>query len=169
MITLKQWLETVEYKISEGQQYGWDCFGPNAFIMDAAGANANSCCIVFDTVDHTVYEVSASDETNGRYYRLINPSWVDAYHAEEKRRHISDWDDSVTYVDLETDEDYLEKAAAILKGQSYDQRIVLPLDIGSDTAFALMRMAHERDITFNQLMTEILTDAANRALHNQPV
>ena len=72
-------------------------------------------------------------------------------------------------MDLETDEDYLEKAAAILKGQSYDQRIVVPLDIGSDTAFALMRMAHERDITFNQLMTEILTDAANRALHNQPV
>ena len=27
MITIKEWMELVDYKITEGGEYGWDCYG----------------------------------------------------------------------------------------------------------------------------------------------
>ena len=35
MITIKEWMELVDYKITEGSTYGWQCYGPNAYCLDS--------------------------------------------------------------------------------------------------------------------------------------
>jgi hypothetical protein len=160
MITLKQWMEAANYKISEGSDYGWACFGPNAHRLDAWDGDHNgvNTSIVFDTENQTVYEATVYDYATPRAYRLINPAYVKKYKKEAKRRGVvwnNAWDD-VNYIDLDVDEDWLEKAQAIMSGKAYDDRVQVPLILENDQLFELMKLAHERDITLNKLVEDML-------------
>ena len=35
MITMKEWMELVDYKITEGDSYGWSCYGPNSYQLSS--------------------------------------------------------------------------------------------------------------------------------------
>jgi hypothetical protein len=160
VITLKDFMQTVDYKITEGSDFCWDCYGSNAYTLsywnqDHAG---HGFSIIFNTRTHSVYEVQAHDYKHNRAYRLISPAYQLSYAAEARVRDIpysEAWDD-VNYVDLETDEDFLDKARLIISGEDYDTRIDVPLRMDDDALFELMKKAHERDITLNQLIEEVL-------------
>lgn len=167
MITLKDWMETVEYRITEGCNYTWDCYGPDAYQLSAwngvHGDGGWSLNIVFDTVTQEVYEVDVCDYTNDRAYRIINPEYREDYREEEKNRGefaSQAWDD-VNYSDLETDDDWMQKAQAIVNNIDYDTRVSIPLDIPDAELLTYMKMAHERDMTFNQFVEEALQAAIN--------
>ena len=155
MISLKDFFETTEYKITDGDKYQWDCFGSNARVIDCADKSGWtddwSASVVFDTEKQEVYEVSVYDYKNKRAYRLIHPDYVKAYEEEAKSRGVNGeqaWDD-IEYTNLEVDSDWLEKAAAIVAGEEYDTSVVVSIDIDSDTLFKLMKAAHEENMTFN--------------------
>ena len=57
---------------------------------------------------------------------------------------------------LELAEDLLEKITAIVNGTLFDTRITIQVDLDEDVINSLMRMAHDRDITLNQLMEELI-------------
>lgn len=167
MITLKDFFETTNYRISEGSDYGWECYGPNAYRLDAwnGDQNGHSHSVVFDTKTQEVYEVTTYDYRNNNAYRLINPEFVKKHNKEAKRRMVSDkeaWDD-VDYVDLETEEDFLEKARAIEDGEYYDTRVQVPLNFTDDELFTYMKLAHERDMTLNQFVEYVLREAIEEA------
>jgi hypothetical protein len=160
MINLKQWMELVNYRITEGSEYGWQCYGANAYQIDSWNGeqDGHSFTITFDTKTQEVYEVQAHDYANNRAYRVINPDYAKANKKEAKQRGVSRreaWDD-VDYVDLETDADWLSKAQAIFAGKEYDTRVSVPLDIEDDLIFEMMKQAHEHDITLNQYVELIL-------------
>jgi hypothetical protein len=170
MITVKDFMETVGYRITEGDSYGWQCYGPNAYRLDSwnQDQDGHTVSIVFDTVTQTVCEATAYDYSRERAYRLINPEYLRAYQQEAKERGASAneaWDD-VDYVDLETDEDFLAKARAIVADEDYDTRVSIPLELPEDVLFELMRQAHEKDITFNQHVENIVREACERILAN---
>jgi hypothetical protein len=164
MITLKQFFETFDYRITEGSDYGWSCYGPDAYMLsswngvhDTGGVSGN---IVFDTKTQTVYEVEVCDYTNNRAYRLINPAFVDAHRKEANNREVDlnqAWDD-VKFVDLDVEEDWLEKAQAIVAGEDYDTRVQMPLTLDNDQLFDLMKLAHENDVTLNQMVEQVLRE-----------
>jgi hypothetical protein len=165
MISLKNWMDVVNYRITEGDSYGWPCFGPNTHQLSAwngvHGKGGWSFNIVFDTEDQTVYMVEACDYTNDRAYRLINPNFTLAHneHAKTLGEFANQaWDD-VNYTDLEVDEDWLEKAEAIAQGLNYDTNISVPLDFTDEELLKYMIMAHERNITFNQFVEDALRHA----------
>jgi hypothetical protein len=165
MITLKQFFETFGYKITEGSEYGWSCYGPNAYTINSwngiHGAGGFAGSIVFDTRDQTVYEVEVCDYTRDRAYRLINPGVVEAHKKEVTNRGEwanKAWDD-VNFVDLDVDQDWLEKAQAIVAGKDYDARVQMPLDLDNELLFDLMKRAHEQDITLNQMIEQVLRAA----------
>ena len=171
MINLKQWMEAAHYKISEGSDYGWECYGSNAHRLDAWDGDHNGAntCVVFDTEDQTVYEVTAYDYVNNRAYRMINPTYLKKHKKEAKRRKV-DWRnawDNVNYIDLDVDEDWLEKANAIMSGEEYDDRVQVPLVLDNDQLFELMKQAHEHDLTLNQLIEYVLKDAIVQAKVNE--
>lgn len=162
MISLKDWMETVDYRVTEGSNYCWHCFGDNAYSLDSWNGDhdGHSHSITFDRKTQTVYMVEVCDFVNERAYRYINPEFRDAYRNEVKARGVEDvaWE-PVRFTDLETEEDWLEKARAIFLDQDYDTRVSIPLDFTDEELLRYMCIAHERDITFNQLVEEALRNA----------
>jgi len=167
MITLKQFLETIDYRITEGSEFHWQCYGPNAYCLDSWDGkhdDGTSFQVTFDRDTQTVYQVEAHDFGRRKAYRYINPEFANAHRDEAFKRGVDADEayDDVKFVDLEVEEDWLEKAHAIANGESYDERVSIPLDLEHNELFKLMTLAHEQDITLNQLMVEILTEAMNR-------
>jgi hypothetical protein len=162
MITLKQYFETINYRVSEGYTFQWQCYGPNAYGLESTelGDDGHNIGIVFDTQDQTVYQVEVHDYRNERSYRLVNPDFSDARRQECARRGADDVAyDGVNFTDLETEEDFIDKATAIIRGEDYDTRISVPLDLPDNMLFELMKQAHEQDITLNDHMANLLKDA----------
>jgi len=162
MITMKQWMDLVGYKITEGGDYGWQCYGNNSYALSSwngvQGHGGHNADIVFSTKTQRVYEVTVCDYANNRAYRLINPSHVKRHNKEAATRGVlanCAWDD-VNYVDLEVVEDFVQKARAILAGQDYSTDISVPLDMPDDEMLAAMKAAHEAGMSFNDYVVNAL-------------
>ena len=162
MITMKEWMELVDYKITEGSDYGWSCYGPNAYTLDSwngvHGKGGFSFSIVFSTKTQKVYEVSMCDYTNDRAYRMINPKNQKKHEKEAMERGVNlneAWD-CVEYVDLDVLDDFIQKALSIRAGEDYDTRVQVPVDFSDEDLLQYMKMAHERDMTFNEFVEEAL-------------
>ncbi len=170
MISLKEFLEVVDYRVTEGSDFTWRCFGQDSRPYTLSAWNGDhsgwSFNITFDTGTQEVYMVEACDYRRDRAYRVINPAWVKDYNDYADRENSeyknNAWD-GVDFVDLETDDDWMEKARAIVAGQDYDTRVSVPLDIPEDQLLKYMMLAHERDMTFNQLVEEALREAIREA------
>jgi hypothetical protein len=163
MITVKEFMEICDYKITEGSDYCWQCYGPHAYRLDSWNQDqeGHTVSIVFDTRTHVVYEASAYDYKRDRAYRLINPDYKFAHDDEAAGRGVDinqAWDD-VNYIDLDVDDDFIQKALAIVADEDYDTRVEVPLTLPDDVLFELMKLAHERDVTLNQLVEEVLWTA----------
>ena len=162
MITMKEWMELVDYKITEGGTYGWQCYGPNAYTLDSwngvHGTGGYSFSIIFSTKTQKVYEVSMCDYTNDRAYRMIAENKQKKHRKEAESKSVlanQAWDD-VDYVDLDVVDDFIQKALAIRAGEDYDTRVQVPVDFSDEDLLKYMKMAHERDMTFNEFVEEAL-------------
>ena len=164
MITIKDWMELVDYRISETAEYCWRCFGDNAQVIDSwmPGDDGYNISMIFDRRNQTVYQIEACDYRRARAYRWTHPDFR-AAHKRELQQHIDDTAyDDVAWIDLELAEDFMSKASAIVNQQDYDTRVKVPLDLDREEWFELMQRAHERDITLNQLVEEILQAVIDR-------
>jgi hypothetical protein len=163
MITLKDFMEVCDYKITEGSAYCWQCFGPDAYRLDSWNQeqDGHTVSIVFDTRTQVVYEVTAYDYRRNHAYRLINPEFKSAHDNEATERDIDinqAWDD-VNYIDLDVVDDFIQKALAIVNEEDYDTRVQVPVDFTDEELLQYMKLAHERDMTFNELVEEALRAA----------
>lgn len=165
MITIQDFMETVQYRITEGSDYGWQSFGSEAYSLSYWNGDyeGHAISMVFDRKTQTVYTMDAVDYSNNRAYRWINPDYVKAYRSEVGNRNVRDeaWDD-VPWTDLEVPEDFLTKARAIVRGEKYDIRVQVPIELEDHELFQLMTLAHKRDITLNQLVEEIINLAIQK-------
>lgn len=174
MITIKDFLECIHYKITDGSDYGWRCYGNNAHMLDYWNGKTGddesvSVSIVFDTKTHIVYQMEAWDTANNREYRWIHPLYRDAIAKEAKARNVDHGQsiDDREYINLDVPDDMLDKASAIVDGRKYDERIMVTLDLSGHEIFQLMTMAHENDLTFNQFVEKVLSAEIAR-LNEQP-
>ena len=163
MITLKEWMEIADYRITEGSDYMWNCYGQKAYQLSSWNGEHDgfSFGIVFDTLDQTIYEVEVCDYANNRAYRIINPAVRNEHKSEADNRNINfneAWDD-VNWVDLETDDDFIQKCLSIKAGEEYDDNVEVPLTLDENDLFELMMLAHKRNLTLNQLVENILRQA----------
>jgi hypothetical protein len=169
-MTLKDLLKALDYKISGGSDYQWDCFGINARFLDFE-SDYGTASVVFDSENQTIYVAEVwvkGYDNNNSPYRWFNPDYKDAYTAEAKQRKVK-WRkayDDVKFIDLELAEDFFEKASAIMNGVDFDKRILVPLNLDDDLMLELCMQAHKRDITLNQLVEEILTTLIEQDKHD---
>jgi hypothetical protein len=168
MIEMKEWMELVDYKITESSQYGWSCYGDHAYSLDSwngvHGRGGHSFSITFDTKTQEVYEISVCDYTNDRAYRMINPDYVEQHMKESKRRDINlneAWD-NVEYTDLEIDDDFIEKGLAIKAGKDYSTDISIILNLPDDLLMFAFKTAHKENMTFNDWMNQLLVEFINK-------
>jgi hypothetical protein len=165
---MKEWMELVDYKITESGDYGWQCYGPNAYCLDSwngvHGVGGYSFSIVFSTKTQKVYEVSVCDYTNDRAYRMINPKNQKKHEKEAMERGVNldeAWD-CIDYVDLDVVDDFIQKSLAIKAGEVYDTRVSVPVDFSDEELLKYMKLAHERDMTFNEFVEEALRHAISQ-------
>ena len=152
MITLKDFMETVGYRITEGSDY-YGLGDKNYTLTYWNGdQDGHSVGVVFSTETQEVLLAEACDYANNRAYRLLSDV------AKQEVNDTEAWD-FVKWTDLETDDDWLEKARGIVAGVDYDTRIKVPVDFTDDELLKFLMLAHERDITFNQLVEEALQNA----------
>lgn len=149
MITIKEWMELVDYRITEGSDY--ILYSTNAYVLSSWNGKQDgySFELIFDTETQVVYCVEACDYKNQRAYRLINPDYALLPHDSQA------WDD-VDWTDLEVDDDFMQKALSIKSGENYDTRISVPLTLSDDEMLLLFRAAHESDMTVNQYVEGML-------------
>lgn len=164
MISLKDFFECVEYKISDGSEYLWKCYGDGARTMSyyngELGDAQVTIYVVFTPNDQDVAEMQVWDGPNKREYRWIHPAFIEG-HAQEsinKNVDLKQSYDNHNFIDIEEPEDILEKARAVFLGEEYDTRIQVKLDIGYENEYTLMSMAHEADMSLNQFVEHILRE-----------
>jgi hypothetical protein len=163
---LAQVNEAMQHMITEGSEYGWKCWD-NARYLDYESDYAG-VSVVYNTKTQEVYqaEVTSKEYTDIKPYRWLNPAHKEAMIAESKDRSVDPdqaWDD-VKWYDLETEEDWIEKATAIFNGEEFDDRIQVPLDLEDDMLMRLALEAHKRDITLNKMVEIVLQQAIDK--HN---
>ena len=152
MITLKEWMEVANYRITEGGDY-FAYGGAYALTSWSGDQDGYSIEIIFSPRTQEVYEVQACDYKHNRAYRLVHGDYRDEKLVEEA------WDDT-NWIDLECDDDWFQKALAIVAGEEdYDTRVSMPIDMPDAELLKYMKLAHEQDITFNELVTKALTEA----------
>jgi hypothetical protein len=168
MITMKEWMELVDYKITEGSDYGWSCYGANAYCLDSwngvHGKGGYSFSIVFSTKTQKVYEVSVCDYTNDRAYRMIAENKRDKHSKEAMERSVNlneAWDD-VDYTDLEVDDDFIQKCLSIKAGEDYDTGILVPIDLPDELLLHAAMEAHKQNITLNAYINLALADLVEK-------
>lgn len=166
MITIKEFLEAVQYRITDGSQFQWQCFGENARYLDSEdGGKQYSTSIVFDTLTQEVYVAEAWDYKRNRFYRYFGSrDFMQAYRTECESRGNSfkEASESGIFTDLEIKEDFLAKLSAIVADEDYNDTVDIELDLSDHEWLLLMREAHKRDITLNQLVTLLLTEMVER-------
>ena len=158
---LKKFLEAIDYRITEGSEFCWTCFGDNAYSLSTWNGDHDgySMNVTFDLKDQTVYSVEACDYKRKRAYRYLNPDHREAYLTYGKTKHAQYYNqswDNVDYTDLEVEEDWIEKARCIVADKDYDTKVTIQVELSDNEIFTLMKMAHDRDITLNKLVEEIL-------------
>ena len=155
--------EAMEHRISGGSEYGWACW-PNARWLDYESDYAHAS-VVFNSKTQEIYTAEVNDKADEhKPYRWLNPLYKEAMYKEARTRRVDAnraWDETMWY-DLETQEDWLTKASAMMRGEEFDTRIQVPLTLENDELFKLMTMAHERDITLNQMVEIILQEMIDR-------
>lgn len=162
MLTLETAIKLADYKITGGAEYQWKCFGPNARFLDfETNPTEASFSLIFDTITQEVYEATVCDYRKENCYRIINPLYKQdyRYEAESRGENANQAYDDTNYIDLDVDEDFIEKATAILNGEEYDERVVISIELPEDIIYTLMQNAHNEDITLNHYMEKILTAA----------
>ena len=155
MITLKEWMEIVDYRITEGSNYYNNRYGDSVYSLDSWNGEQEgfSFTVIFDTDTQKVFEVQAHDYRNNRAYRMFAEGYALPVGADDTA-----WDDT-DYVTLEVDDDFIQKCLAIREGEDYDTRVSVPVEFTDEELLKYMKLAHERDITFNQLVEEALREA----------
>lgn len=166
-MNIQDFMNVVNYRITEGSEFCWSCFGSYAHRLDSwnGEVDGHTISIVFDTNTQAVYQAEACDYARERAYRWTNPEFKAAHDAEAVQRNVNPlqaWerDDGtdVNFVELEVEADFLAKALAIVQGLDYDTRVEIEIDWDEELLNAAMRLAHERDITLNQLVEQCLRD-----------
>jgi hypothetical protein len=164
---LSQVNEITNHRITEGSEYGWNCY-PNARYLSYESEFAY-VSVLYSTETQEIYEADVSikvevwDEDQ-RPYRWLNPEYKDAMVAEAKKRKVKwrkAWDD-VKWIDLEVEADFLEKAKAIFNGLDHDKRIQIPIDLEDNVMLKLCMEAHKRDITLNKMVEIILQEVIDK-------
>ena len=105
MLTLKEWLELVDYKITEGSE--WYCNIPGTYSLSFWNGDqdgVSSTCVFDPKMDQFVYLIELCDYKNNKAYRL---------HDEAIDCDSEAWD-GVDFINMKTKQEFLSICEQIL-------------------------------------------------------
>ena len=161
MTTLFDFFKAVNYKVTGASNYAWSCYGNDAVTFDFYEDNEFECSAIVSTKSQEVRELTMHDYKLNRSYRWTNPDFVEMREKEALSHGIDDSlaYDEVKFCDVEVAEDILEKMTAICKGEDYDTRITIPIDLTEQEFLNVAKAAHALDITINEFFERAIEEA----------
>jgi len=164
MNTLTNFLKAIDYKITDSSEYRWDCYGDNIHCIDSYNAGFTECSALFTKNGGEIRELVMHDFESLRSYRWTDPRFTQARKDEALSMRL---DDNVAYgdvnfIELEMIEDMFEKMTAVIRGEEYDTRIMIPLDMTEQEFLEVARAAHALDITINAFFEMAIKEAIRK-------
>lgn len=161
---MEAFTKAIDFKITDGSEFLWKCFGPNARFLDSSDDHFHVSA-VFDTQTQQIYEISISETYEGELrYRWIDLEYLDAYKEEATQRNIK-WDEfgeDLNWHMTDDFDDIIDKVAKIPKGEEYDPRVVLTLDLDDDVKEMLETAAALRGISIDQFVELALKEVIKK-------
>lgn len=117
MLTLQQFMELTQYRITESAEYQWQCYGEHALIMDYWNELGDyTLSVVYDTKKNIVYESTICNYRNDTAYRLFNPLFKHDFLDEAAYRGVNciAYDD-VEFANVSNTEAFLTIAKEVVK------------------------------------------------------
>ena len=155
MFYISNFLKMIQHKVTDGSEYLWDCFGTNARFMESTNDDYSIECI-FDYKTNRVYQIMLSLESG--YYRWTDLNYISEFKKESDFRLGANYESEVNYIEVESLEDFL---TMVRKAVNIKEDTTVELNLTDDEVLGLMKIAHERDITLNQLVNDILREYLN--------
>jgi len=154
MIKLNKFLNVINYTIHDKSFLENTIYNQETDLVCeiSYGNSDHYLTCVFDVVSQEILEITAEDYAQENYYRWTTQDFVE---TQEKQTNAV----GKKYCELEVAEDILEKASAIVDGRAYDTRVSVPFELSDEDFMVFARTAHEKDITFNQLVERALRSA----------
>jgi len=156
MITLQQFLDKINYKITGGSTFLWSCYGEDVYSIDSWVEGHYEASVTFNPTTQEAFEITVFDEVNERQYRWINPLVLDAYNAEFLERGLDKQDFGFKYTNIEVDFDMLEKLEGIVNKTEYDTRVVIQVDMSDTDFLTFAKAAHAMDVSFNEFVEKAI-------------
>ena len=159
-------LSKIEYNVGEVSEFLWKSLGDcriwafnninneevGTFVVNKFGDVLN--LEIFHTLD---------DEATV-CYRWIQENHREEYLKEDLENSFGfNEDEKTKFIDLDEEEDCLEKLKAIVNLEDFDSRISVVIDIDDSDFIQISKMAHNADITFNQQVNLILASFVDEA------
>ncbi len=177
-ISLKEFMATINYEITGGDAYQWRCFGPRARFLDSNdcsfGEERYSLSIIFDTFTQFVYFMEVYDYKNNNAFLWVAPNSRESYLREKREKNVdvsSLYEDMKVY-QIEKSSEILNLGKAIFNNEKYDIPEYclddeISIDLPEDELLALCMIAHEQDITLNELCNNILREELERLVNEE--
>ena len=85
-IDVSDWMEAIDYRITEGFDYNWNCFGENVIELNSWDGDHSgfSTDIVFNNKTKHIYAIDLCDFGNEKAWRYIDPEYREQYLSEAK-------------------------------------------------------------------------------------
>jgi ribonucleotide reductase alpha subunit len=146
-----------QFKISEGSEYQWACYGQNARFLDFQSEfeDVRAGCI-FDSQNQTVYE--AYLYFGEKAYRWLNPEFSEVMYDESFERDIDPrlYLDEFHFSDCEVSEDLIEKITDAFETGTCTNDIIIPLNLTPEQEELFARLPEHTDL--NEFITQALME-----------
>jgi len=154
MIKLHKFLNVISYNIHDKSFLENSIYNQETDLVCeiSYGNSDHYLTCIFDVVSQEILEMTAEDYAQSNYYRWTTTDFAE---LQEKDTNLA----GRKYCQLEVAEDMLEKASAIVDGRYYDTRVSVPFELSDEDFMVFAKTAHEKDITFNQLVEKALRAA----------
>lgn len=154
---LQDIITAAQFKIFEGSEYQWACYGSNARFLDFQSnfENVTASCI-FDSQNQTIYE--ASLYIGEKAYRWINPAFEQAMKDESFARNLDPrlFCDTSLFCDCEVPEDLIEKITDAFNTGTCTNDIVIPLLLTEEQENLFARLPEGTNL--NEFITQSLLE-----------
>jgi hypothetical protein len=91
-ITLKDFLVAIDYRLADGYEFLWECYGSYAYGLNWEKPDFSaSACVIYDIRTQRVYEMSVwdcADEHDAKVLRWIDPEYLGRHKKESRERGI---------------------------------------------------------------------------------
>lgn len=154
MTHIPEFLEAIQYNITNISEFTWNCYGRNTIWIDSNKTTRFDVSANFCTTTKELREITMHDYKLNNSYRWTDPKFQEARQIESFKYNV---DDKVAYgmvkfIDVEVAEDILEKITDAYNDVEYNDKIIVPLDISDKDFLTFAKAAHELDITFNEFV-----------------